>query len=80
MPVYDFSCRACNHQFELLVRGKKVPVCPECASEDLERLLSLPAVRSSSTRALALKAAKKRDAKQGHERVQEQILYEKNHD
>ena len=80
MPVYDFSCRACGHTFEALVRGDAKPACPSCQGQDLERLLSLPAIRSEGTRRLALKAAKKRDANQGEERVQEQIRYELNHD
>ena len=80
MPVYDFSCRACGHTFDALVRGAAKPACPACQGVDLERLLSLPAIRSEGTRRLAMKAAKKRDAKQGEERVQEQIRYELNHD
>lgn len=80
MPVYEYSCRACSKQFELLVRKTTVIACPECKSEDLEKLLSLPTVQSSGTKQLAMKAAKKRDAKQGNERVQAQTEYELNHD
>jgi len=42
MPILEYSCRACGHQFEFL----KLPAttdaasCPVCRSEDLERLLS----------------------------------------
>jgi hypothetical protein len=46
----------------------------------LDKLLSVPAVQSSGTRELALKAARKRDKKQGNERVQAQREYELNHD
>ena len=49
MPVFDFSCKACGHQFEAFVR-KKEPVCPKCQSADLERLLSMPAVRTEGTK------------------------------
>jgi putative FmdB family regulatory protein len=80
MPVYEYSCKACEKQFELLVRKQTVVKCPSCQSDDLEKLFSLPAVQSSGTRALAMKAAKKRDAKQGNERVQAQTEYELNHD
>ncbi len=62
------------------MRKQTVVKCPSCQSDDLEKLFSLPAVQSSGTRALAMKAAKKRDAKQGHERVQAQTEYELNHD
>jgi hypothetical protein len=47
---------------------------------DLERLLSLPAVHSETTRGLALRAAKKRDARQGTEQRRAQREYELNHD
>ena len=80
MPLYDFACRACGNRFELLVRAGNHPACPACNGADLERLLSLPAIKSEGTKALALRAAQKRDARQGHERVQEQIRYELNHD
>ena len=80
MPVYEYSCRACEKEFELLVRKQTVVKCPACQSEDLEKLLSLPTVQSSGTKAQAMKAAKKRDAKQGNDRVQTQIEYERNHD
>jgi putative FmdB family regulatory protein len=80
MPVYDYSCKQCNHQFEALVRGKEQPACPACGGRELERLLSLPTVQSDSTRAKALKAAKKRDAAQAQDRVQDQLRYEQSHD
>lgn len=80
MPIYEYTCRSCTHQFEALVRGSKVPVCPECQSKDLERLLSLPAVKSDTTRALALRAAKRRDSSQAKEREHAQRQYEASHD
>ncbi len=80
MPIYEYTCKACGEGFELLVRGETVPACPACEGTDLEKLLSLPRVHSDNTRALGLKAAKKRDAKLGEERVQEQRRYEQSHD
>jgi putative FmdB family regulatory protein len=79
MPIFEYSCRSCGHQFEALVRGRDVPVCPSCGKADLERLFSLPVVRSESTKAKALKAAKKRDSALGTERTQEQLNYERRH-
>lgn len=43
MPVYEFSCAACEHVFETLVRGDEEPECPQCASKRLAKLLSVPA-------------------------------------
>ena len=80
MPIFEYSCRKCGNEFEFLVLGKVEPACPDCQSQDLERLLSLPAVKSESTKGLAMRAAKKRDSKQARERVNEQIRYEKSHD
>ena len=80
MPIYEYTCRACGAKFEALVRGADVPGCPSCESEDLERLLSLPAVTSDSTRAAAMRSAKQRDAVQARDRVETQRAYERNHD
>jgi putative FmdB family regulatory protein len=80
MPLYDYLCHACDHTFELLVLKQTVPRCPSCGGQDLEKQLSLPAIRSETTRALALKAARKRDQKRGDERVREQIEYQQSHD
>ena len=80
MPIFEYQC-ACGNRFEALVRpGKQPPPCPACGGSGLERLFSLPAVKSDTTRAKAMKAAKSRDKKQATERVNEQRNYEKNHD
>jgi putative FmdB family regulatory protein len=82
MPIFDYACRACGHEFEALTRGSspKPPTCPECQSEDAERLLSMPRVKSDTTKDLAMRAAKRRDAGQASERVHAQREYEANHD
>ena len=46
----------------------------------MERTISTPAVKSSGTHELAMRAAKKRDAAQGKERMHAQREYELNHD
>ena len=79
MPIFEFICASCGHHFETLVRGGQVPVCASCGSDRLEKQMSLPRVKSESTHAQAMAAAKKRDKAQGVERVQEQIRYEKSH-
>ena len=54
MPLYLFTCRACGHEFETLVRAGSEPVCPSCQSRDLERQISTFAVKSAErTRAAA---------------------------
>lgn len=80
MPLYDFRCQGCGAESELLVRGTATPVCPACGSEALDRLPSLPAVRSEATRAVVGRYTQRRDAAQARERVNEQRNYERNHD
>ena len=80
MPIYEYSCKGCGTEFELLIRGSTRPSCPECDGEELERRLSLPRVKSSGTRDLAMRAAKKRDASQAKDRMHEQLKYERSHD
>lgn len=40
MPIYDYTCKTCNHPFETLVRADTVPVCPKCGSSELEKRVS----------------------------------------
>lgn len=41
MPMYEFQCPGCNHEFEDLVKNAKEKVeCPECGHRKVERLLS----------------------------------------
>lgn len=81
MPIYEYACLSCGDRFEQLVReATTVPRCPKCTSSELERLVSLPRVRSDSTRRLAMKATRARDARQGEERMRAQREYELSHD
>jgi putative FmdB family regulatory protein len=79
MPIFEYQCRGCAHQFEALVRKSDTPACPSCSSTELEKLLSLPALKTESTKAQAMKAAKQRDKVQGTERTIEQLKYERSH-
>ena len=79
MPLYDFTCRSCNHTFEALVL-KRAPRCPQCQSEDLERLLSLPVVHSAGTHQRVMANAKRQEKKTAAEREHAQRQYEASHD
>ncbi len=43
MPLYEYSCKKCDNSFEALVFSGDEVECPECHSQRVERLLSVPA-------------------------------------
>jgi len=43
MPLYEYACRECRREFELLVRGEERPKCPHCESRRLDKLVSAAA-------------------------------------
>ncbi len=43
MPLYEYTCQNCDHDFEELVLGNEGVECPQCQSTEVERLLSIPA-------------------------------------
>ena len=59
MPLYQYQCRACGHDFETLVRGAEQPACPACQSHDIERLLSSFGVSSEARSHSTLQAARR---------------------
>ena len=48
MPIYEYQCRDCDHDFEALVQGRRVPVCPACDGDALDRRQSAFAVGRTS--------------------------------
>jgi len=80
IPIYEYACQGCGHEFEALVRGSATPACPECESTELERKFSLPTMHTSGSHDMAMRAAKARDRRQGSERMHAQREYELNHD
>jgi putative FmdB family regulatory protein len=47
MPIYEYACRRCRSEFEVLIRSDETPECPECGSRQLERQLSVPAAHDA---------------------------------
>ena len=48
MPVYEYVCAECHHEFEALSRSVarvRTPSCPKCNSKAVERKLSVFAAR-----------------------------------
>ncbi|MBA3037089.1 MAG: zinc ribbon domain-containing protein [Desulfobacterium sp.] len=40
MPIYEYHCDKCNHDFEFIVFGKEKPFCPSCESKKVKKLMS----------------------------------------
>jgi putative FmdB family regulatory protein len=47
MPIFEFACRDCGHEFETLTRASVQPECPRCHSIQLEKKLSVFATATS---------------------------------
>jgi len=54
MPLYEYACESCQHEFETLVSDGDEIECPQCRSRQLHRHLSLPARPQTTTASLAL--------------------------
>ena len=64
MPLFDYHCKACNAEFELLVRASTVPTCPHCASTELEKCVSRIAPAGKIAGVVA--AGRRQAAREGH--------------
>jgi putative FmdB family regulatory protein len=47
MPLFEYACKECDHEFEALVRGSDAPECPSCHSKELQRRLSVFAAHTA---------------------------------
>ena len=75
MPIYEYQCRGCGNEFELLIlKTSPTPACPSCQSEDIEQLLSGFAVNSDGISQARLKAARRKLASSS--RVKDQKVAE----
>ena len=47
MPIYDYKCSNCEHQFELIQKFSAQPaeICPECGKKSIHKLVSAPSFR-----------------------------------
>jgi putative FmdB family regulatory protein len=59
VPIYEYRCRGCSKEFELLVLTSTVIVCPSCQSQELDQLLSGFAVSSEGSRRANVQAAQR---------------------
>ena len=80
MPLYDFLCKSCGHEFEALVRGAEGPECPTCHGRDLERLLSTFALSTDERRQASALDSRKRQIRANRDKVISDEEYRHKHD
>lgn len=52
MPIYEFKCKECGHEFEIIMRAsasKEEVTCPKCHAKNPDRLMSAFSSGSSSS-------------------------------
>jgi putative FmdB family regulatory protein len=79
MPIYEYACRQCGHNFESLVLHNSPPAeCPVCHAGDPEQLISLCGMSTESSRQTNLAAAHRRAGavREAKHRDQHQHLHE----
>lgn len=52
MPLFEYRCRPCEHQFEALIRNGESAVCPKCGRPQVEKLISAAAGRVAGASSL----------------------------
>ena len=47
MPIYEYQCKDCSHNFEVLQvsTSDPAPKCPECQCTDVSKLISTATMR-----------------------------------
>ncbi len=51
MPIYEYQCEGCHHQFEVIQKISAEPVkeCPQCFENKAVRLVSAPGFQLKGT-------------------------------
>ena len=57
MPIFEYICKECDHEFEALVYGSQKAECPKCHSKKLAPQLSVFAVAAKGPSAPSSRAA-----------------------
>jgi len=81
VPLFDFECRSCGHEFEALVRpADGPPSCPACGAKDLEKQLPTFAVNTAEKRAAAAKQSRQRQIAKRKDALIADEEYRQKHD
>jgi len=49
MPIFEYVCQECQHEFETLIFGRDKAKCPKCQSQKLTPQLSVFAVSAKGS-------------------------------
>jgi putative FmdB family regulatory protein len=49
MPIFEYICQKCSHQFEALIYGNQKAECPKCHASKLAPQLSVFAVSTKTS-------------------------------
>ena len=51
MPIYEYQCSSCHHQFDVIQKMNDEPVkqCPQCSQDKAVRLVSAPGFQLKGT-------------------------------
>ena len=81
MPLFDFRCRSCGHEFEALVRPPETSIlCPSCQHGDVERMLSGFAVSTDERRSVAAKKSREAQIRGRKDAIIADEEYRRKHD
>lgn len=82
MPIFEYECEACRHDFEHLVRGETPSLaCPACGSKCLRKRMSHLSVSTGHTQRRAIQGAAARTEKLRYDRAYEDHkIAHKHHD
>lgn len=47
MPIFEYICKECSGEFEVIVQGSQEVACPSCESTELEKKFSAFAVMNN---------------------------------
>jgi putative FmdB family regulatory protein len=79
MPLFEYRCSTCHHQFEALVRGSVTPACPSCGGTSLERIVSMFAVSSDGTQQRSRQRLGAKQKAQAEQNQAERTFYKSDH-
>jgi putative FmdB family regulatory protein len=80
MPIYEYKCLGCGHEFEDLVRIGETPPCPACGRKKLERLRSMCAISTTQTRKAALESGRRIGGRMRREKQHADAEYIRKHE